>query len=173
MKAEQVDQALHQKFVTEGERLVFWHDPNGEFTGYVEGDLTGDIADVQVLDVAEGGGLSAKLRLEREDCTGKYLVYSKGDVPPAEEDWLLDIRLYSAQFHADVASLWLQELGLSSLSLRDHLKARATFLGNQDRRKKLARLISAQDDEAALDLKMMAVLVGSPVVSPFDVLRAL
>ena len=173
MKAEQVDQALHQKFVTEGARLVFWHDPNAEFEDYVGGGLAGDIADVQVLDVAEVGGLSAKLRLEREDRTGKYLVYSKGEAPPAEEDWLLDIRLYSAQFHADVASLWLQELGLSSLSLRDHLKARATFLGNQDRRKKLGRLISAKDDEAALDLKMMAVLVGSPMAIPFDVLRAL
>ena len=31
MKAEQVDQALSQKFVTEGARRVFWHDPNGEF----------------------------------------------------------------------------------------------------------------------------------------------
>ena len=173
MKAEQVDQALSQKFVTEGARLVFWHDPNGEFVDYVGGGLAGDIADVQVIDVAQVGGLSAKLRLEREDPAGKYLVYSKGEVPPAEEDWLLDIRLYSAQFHADVASLWLQELGLSSLSLRDHLKARATFLGNQDRRKRLARLISTKDDEVALDLKMMAVLVGSPVASPFDVLRAL
>ena len=173
MKAEQIDQALHQRFVTEGARLVFWHDPNGEFADYVGGGLASDTADVQVLDVAEVGGLSAKLRLEREDRTGKYLVYSKGEVPPAEEDWLLDIRLYSAQFHADVASLWLQELGLSSLSLRDHLKARATFLGNQDRRKKLGRLISAKDDEAALDLKMMAVLVGSPMAIPFDVLRAL
>ncbi|MHB8762843.1 MAG: BREX-1 system phosphatase PglZ type A [Deferrisomatales bacterium] len=173
MKAEQVDQALHQKFVTEGARLVFWHDPNGEFAGYVGAGLGGDLAEVQVLDVAEVGGLSAKLRLEREDSTGKYLVYSVGEVPPAEEDWLLDIRLYSASFHADVASLWLQELGLSRLSLRDHLKARAAFLGNQDRRKKLGRLIGATDDEAALDLKMMAVLVGSPVASPFDVLRAL
>lgn len=26
MKAEQVDQALYQKFVTEQQRLVFWHD---------------------------------------------------------------------------------------------------------------------------------------------------
>ena len=86
---------------------------------------------------------------------------------------MLDIRLYSTQFHANVASLWLQELGLSRLSLRDHLKARATFLGNQDRRKKLGRLISAEDDEAGLDLKMMAVLVGSPVAGIFDVLRAL
>ena len=173
MKAEQVDQALLQKFVTEGVRLVFWHDPNGEFVDYVEDGLSGDIADVQVLDVAEAGGLSAKLRLEREDPTGKYLVYSQGEVPQAEEDWLLDIRLYSAQFHADVTSLWLQELGLSRLSLRDHLKARAVFLGNQERRKKLARLIGAKDDEAALDLKMMAVLVGSQVASPFEVLRTL
>jgi len=173
MKAEQLDKALHQKFVNEGARLVFWHDPNGEFADYVDGGLAGDIADVQVLDVAEVGGLSAKLRLEREDRTAKYLVYSTGKVPPAEEDWLLDIRLYSAQFHADMASLWLQELGLTSLSLRDHLKARAIFLGSQDRRKKLKRLISVNDDEAALDLKMMTVLVGSQVASPFDVLRDL
>jgi hypothetical protein len=82
-----------------------------------------------VLDVAEVGGLSAKLCLERQDPRGKYLVYSKGPTPPAEEDWLLDIRLYSAEFHADVASLWLQELGLAGLSLRDHLKARATSSG--------------------------------------------
>ncbi len=173
MKAEQIDQALKQKFIMDGERLVFWHDPNGEFADYIESGLAGDLANVQVLDVATVGGLSAKLRLEREDTAGKYLVYSKGEIPPAEEDWLLDIRLYSAQFHADVASIWLQDLGLSSLSLRDHLKAREVFLRSQDRRKKLGRLVSSQDDEAELDLKMMAVLVGSSVASPFDVLRGL
>ena len=52
---------------TEGARLVFWHDPTREFADYVAGGLTGDLAGVQVLDVAEVGGLSAKLRLERED----------------------------------------------------------------------------------------------------------
>ena len=57
--------------------------------------------------------------------------------------------------------------------MRDHLKARAVFLDNQDRRKRLGRLVAATDDEAALDLKMMAVLAGSRVASSFDVLRAL
>ena len=160
MKAEQIDQALKQKFVSEGERLVFWHDANGEFADYVADGLNGSLADVQVLDVATTGGLSAKLRLEREAPEGRYLVYSRGEPPPAEEDWLLDIRLYSAQFHADVASLWLQELGLASLSLREHLKARASFMGSQERRRKLARLVSADDDELLLDRKMMAVLAG-------------
>ena len=173
MKAEQVDQALRQKFVSEGARLVFWHDENAEFVEYIADGLTGEIAQVQVLDLRKVGGLSAKLHLEREDTTGKYLIYSTGEVPVAEEDWLLDIRLYSAPFHADVASIWLQELGLKSLALRDHLTARATFLGSQERRKKLARLVNPGDDEATIDLKMMTVLVDSPVASPFDVLRAL
>ena len=173
MKAEQVDKALHQKFIIEGERLVFWHDPNEEFADYIGEGLSGDLAEVQVLDIAEEGGLSAKLRLEQDDTEGKYLIYSKGEISRAEEDWLLDIRLYSAEFHADVASLWLQELGLSRLSMRDHLKARAAFMGSLERRKKLKRLMDADDDEATLDLKMMAVLVGSPMANPFDVLRAL
>ncbi len=127
----------------------------------------------QLLDVAQLGGLTIKLRLETEDTAGKYLVYSQGERPQAELDWLLDIRLYSSEFYADIASLWLQELGLTGLYLRDHLKARAAFLGAQGRRQKLKRLLSADDDEASIDLKMMAVLVGSSIASPFAVLRAL
>jgi uncharacterized protein (TIGR02687 family) len=173
MKAEQVDKALHQKFITDGARLVFWHDTDAEFADYVAEGLAGELSDVHVFDVAQVGGLSAKLQLEREDRSGKYLVYSNGDRPPAEQDWLLDIRLYSVEFHADVASIWLQELGLGGLYLRDYLRARDAFLGNQERRRKLQRFISASDDQAAIDMKMMAVLVDSEVASPFEVLRAL
>lgn len=172
MKARQVEEALRQKFLAEDQRLVFWHDPESEFRDYVSGGLEGELAEVQVLDVAAVGGLSAKLRLEREQAETKFLVYSQGATPPADEDWLLDIRLYSAEFDADIASLWLQELGLP-LSLRAHLKARVGFLGNQSRREKLGRLVAAEDDEAALDLKMMAVLVRCPMPRAFDVLSAL
>ncbi|MEO8084199.1 MAG: BREX-1 system phosphatase PglZ type A [Ardenticatenales bacterium] len=173
MKAHEVDKALHQKFVTEDHRLVFWHDTAGEFADYVTSPLPDELSDVHVLDLAHVGGLSAKLRLEIEDPAGKYLVYRRGPAAPAEEDWLLDIRLYSAQFHADVASIWLQELGLTGLYLRDHLKARSVFLGSQDRRRKLSRLVAPGDDEAAIDLKMMAVLAGSQLADPFAVLRTL
>lgn len=173
MKAHEVDKALRQKFVVEGARLVFWHDRAGEFADYVAGGLPDDLGGAQLLDVSGVGGLAAKLKLEMEDTSGKYLVYSSGEPPEAELDFLLDIRLYSSEFHADVASLWLQELGLTDLYLRDHLKVRAAFLASQDRRQKLKRLLAAGDDEAAIDLKMMAVLVGSPVATPFAVLRAL
>ncbi len=171
MKGHELDKALHQKFVAEDARLVFWHDAEREFADYVADGLPDDLAGVQLLDVGKVGGLAAKLKLETEDTSGKYLVYSSGEYPDAELDWLLDIRLYSTEFHADIASVWLQELGLSTLSLRDHLKARAGFLGTQERRQKLQRLLAADDDEAAIDLKMMAVLVASPVATAFAVLR--
>ncbi len=173
MKAAQVDTALIQKFIEEDNRIVFWNDANAEFSSYIERGLPDELSTVTVLDMAEQGGLSTKLRLEREDCTEKYLLYRAGEVPPAEEDWLLDIRLYSAEFHADVASIWLQELGLSDLYLRKHLRARQSFLGSQERRRKLGRLIDPDDNEAAIDLKMIAVLSGSDVAGLFSVLRAL
>ena len=173
MKAAQLDQALLDKFHRDEHRVVFWHDEEGEFAGYVEQGLDGPLSDVAVLDLRQTGPLSAKLRLEREEPKRRFLVYSQGAVPAPESDWLLDIRLYSGVLRADVASIWLQDLGLQGLYLRDHLKARSRFLASQDRRKKLAKLVQPLDDDAALDLKMMAVVVGSAVATPLEVLRAL
>lgn len=173
MKAEQVDQALHQKFIAEGERLVFWHDENGEFSDYVAEEFSGDLTEVQLLDMRTTGGFSAKLRIEREDPQGKYLIYSQGERPKAEEDFLFDIRIYSSEFRAEIASLQLQELGLTRSSMREHLKARRKFLGNQSRLQKLKQLVDANDDESEIDLKMMGVLVKSTTATPFDLLRCL
>ena len=126
MKAEQVDKALLQKFITDDERIVFWHDQDGEFADYVSDGLEGELKAVTVLDAGKRGGLPTKLLLEREDATGKYLVYSTGEQPPAEADWLLDIRLYSAEFHAALAAELKVSEHLSNLSL-DTLKNVTTF----------------------------------------------
>ena len=173
MKAEQIDQALCQKFITEGERLVFWNDSSAEFVDYVQEGLSGELAEVTVLDTSKHGGLATKLRLEREDTQGKYLLYCPCEKPLPEEDWLLDIRTYSATFHADMASIWLQELGFHGFSLRGHLTERKDFLKSQVRRQKLKQLLVSDDDAVAIDLKMTAVVVGSSVADVFSILRAL
>ncbi len=173
MKAAQLDQALRDKFQRDEHRIVFWHDEDGEFASYVGQGFDGPLADVELLDLAQVGPLSAKLRLEREAPTQRFLVYSQGATPEPETDWLLDIRLYSGVLRADVASIWLQDLGLSGLYLRDHLKARSRFLGSQERRRRLGRLVHAHDDADDLDLKMMAVVAGSSVATPLEVLRAI
>ncbi|MEY2984160.1 MAG: hypothetical protein RLZZ568_777, partial [Cyanobacteriota bacterium] len=173
MKAEQVDQALYQKFVTEQQRLVFWHDTNSEFADYIAAGLSDRLPQVTILRPDRTGGFSAKLQLERHDPTGQYLIYTQGEKPAAEADFLLDIRHYSAEFHADIASIWLQELELTSFSLREHLKARSTSFNNQDRRRKLKRLVTSTDDQTSLDRKMIAVVVNAPEATPFTILRSL
>ncbi len=173
MKSEQVDQALCQKFITERERIVFWNDPNGEFVDYITQGLPVELANVTVLDPQENGGLSTKLLLENEDQDGQYLLYSSREKPLAEDDWLLDVRLYAAEFHADVSSIWLHELGLNGLGMREHIQKRAVFFRSQGRIKSLRKLISGPDDEIAIDLKMMAVLTGSSVADFFSIFRAL
>jgi hypothetical protein len=58
---------------------------------------------VTTLRLDEIGALEVKIRLEREDPVGKFLLYAPTDEPDYEEDWLLDIRLYSRSFRADRA----------------------------------------------------------------------
>ena len=50
--------------------------------------------------------------------TAKFLLYAPTEEPDYEDDWLLDIRLYSRSFRADRASILLQDLGWSNQHLR-------------------------------------------------------
>ncbi len=68
------------------------------------------------LRLDEVGALEVKIRLEREEPTAKFLLYSPTEEPDYEDDWLLDIRLYSRSFRADRASILLQELGPERIS---------------------------------------------------------
>ena len=52
-----------------------------------------------------------------------FLLYAPAEVPTCEDDWLLDIRLYSRTFRADKASILLQQPGLVNLHLRIHVSA--------------------------------------------------
>ena len=66
-----------------------------------------------------------------------------------------------------MASLWLQELGLTQPLLAGPPEGAIDLLRQPGPAQEARRGSSApDDDEAALDLKMMAVLVGSPVAEP-------
>jgi hypothetical protein len=60
----------------------------------------------------------------------RHIIYAPYPEPVPEEDWLLDIRLYSYTFHADKASIVLDELGLTSQGMRLYLKGRKCVLGD-------------------------------------------
>ena len=111
--------------------------------------------------------------MENEDPTGKYLLYSPTEEPDYENDWLLDIRLYSRSFRADRASILFDELGLRNHHVRQHLADRRKFFDNKERLQKLKSVIAADDVAADLDRKMMAVVVKADQPEFFNIVRTL
>ncbi|WP_395090788.1 BREX-1 system phosphatase PglZ type A [Armatimonas sp.] len=164
-------QGLRYQFENERHRIVFWNDPDEEFTEAV-GTLSLD--GVTLLRLDQTPALAVKIRLERNDKVGRYLIYAPFAEPAPEEDWLLDIRLYSGIFRADRASMQLAELGLGqNQSLREHLRKRNKFLASKDRLARLGRLVQSTDDATLLDRKMLAVLTRADQAEPFALVSAL
>ncbi len=170
MDTQRIRNALDVQFDTESQRIVFWHDPEREFDDVLD---RLDLADVTLLRLDEHPALGIKVRLEQDDPAGRYLLYAPFDPPEPDDDWLLDIRLYSASFRADRASMLLTELGLAQQSLRQHLAERAKFFASRDRLARLKKLVSPNDDALDIDRKIIAVLAKADQPEFFNVLISL
>ena len=152
---KQVEAALQRLFQEEG-RIVFWNDPEREFQNMLPFlRLDG----VTTLRPDVEGTLATKIQIEREQPEGKFLVYSPTEEPDFEDDWLLDIRLYSRSFRADRASILLQDLGLENQLLRPHLSERRKFFDAKERLVAMKALVQPGDSALELDRKMIAIVV--------------
>ena len=167
MNITQITETLEKIYREDGgRRIVFWNDADGEFTENL-GSLVPE--NVEVLRPDLVGSLAAKIRLEIEEPQRKFLVYSPTAPPAPEDDWLLDIRLYSKTFTADAASLLLNELGFQNQTLRAHLSERKAFFSSKERLAKLKNLIHAEDNAGELDKKMLAVTVRAEQPDVFTI----
>ena len=154
MSQPRVIEALTSLFV--GNQLVFWNDPDAEFAPQIEELVPTGVALIH-LDTTPY--LQAKLSVERSGRGAKFLFYSAKPEPELADDWLLDVRLRSKTFRADGVSILLEDLGLASQQLREHLKARSKFFKAKDRVDRLKRWVLPNDTADDLDRKMIAVTV--------------
>jgi len=171
MDNTQIENALARLFDEEGNRIVFWNDPEKEFAITVP--LLNLPEGVNILRLDQMGPFEAKFRMEREDPEGRYLVYAPSEEPDYESDWLLDIRLYSRSFRADRASIILDQLGLSNQYLAEHLAKRRKFFDNKQRTQKLRTFVAPDDTDVDLDRKMIAVVAKADQPEWFNIIRTL
>ena len=171
MHDTQIEKSLARLFDKEGWRIVFWNDPAKEF--FLVVPLLYLPKGVSLLRLDQVGAFEAKIRVEREDPIGRYLIYASTEEPDYDTDWLLDIRLYSRSFRADRASIILDQLGLANQHLREHLAARRKFFDSKQRHLKLKSLVLPNDTEADLDRKMISVVVKSDQPEWFNIVRTL
>ena len=147
--------------------IIFWHDAEAEFSGFVD---TMAIDGVELIRMDEQSSLRIKLLVEGAP-DQHWLLYSNRPEPDPSKDWLLDVRLRSKIFRADSNSILLEDLGLTTISLRTHLKERAKFLRAKDRVDRLKRLVLPTDSAEDLDRKMLAVIVRADLPELFAILQ--
>ena len=147
--------------------IVFWNDADGEFAGQLDSlDLPG----VEIIRLDQTPALRAKVLIDAAGKDGRWLIYAPTEEPDPVSDWLLDLRLRSKSFRADSASILLEDLGLTSLALRSHLKERAKFLKAKDRVDRLRRWTDPADGPDDIDRKMLAVLARAETPEPAAIL---
>jgi len=74
MDNSQIENALTRLFNEEGHRIVFWNDPDQELA--ITLSLLNLPEGVSILRLDQTGALETKIRMERDDSDGRYLVYS-------------------------------------------------------------------------------------------------
>ncbi|GAA4714728.1 TIGR02687 family protein [Promicromonospora umidemergens] len=137
-------------------RVVFWHDPDGQYTADLDGlDLPG----IQTIRVANDE-YGIKNQLLHDEPKGKFLVYRSGPVPSGIGNWLLDLELAYGVFTANRTALVAQDLGLAGKGIDEVVQAHEKFFNATKRVQSLKVLLNPEDDATDLRAKMTAVVLS-------------
>lgn len=135
MKKERIIQAIENKFFGKeapktGERkIVFWYDKDNSFSEVIDELL---LENVKIHKI-DKDYFYTKYLLEVEDKDSNYLIYINTPKPKNEDNWLLDILLYSDEFSADMVSLVMDELGIEERAYCQFFAQNIKFFENQKR----------------------------------------
>lgn len=151
-------------------RIIFWYDENKEFEDKLD-DIQVDNAKLLVL--TGTNNFAAKKLLNVDDTTSNYLVYSPIAYESQEDDWLLNIELYSEEFRADLVSIWMNEIDLPATpDFRRLVKVYKKFFGAQTRRATFAKLNKGISTPSQMHLTVMAAICGTNNAQPNSIVKA-
>ena len=151
-------------------RIIFWYDEDKEFEDKLD-DIQVDNAKLLVL--TGTNNFAAKKLLNVDDTTSNYLVYSPIAYELQEDDWLLNIELYSEEFRADLVSIWMNEIDLPATpDFRRLVKVYKKFFGAQTRRATFAKLNKGISTLSQMHLTVMAAICGTDNAQPNSIVKA-
>jgi uncharacterized protein (TIGR02687 family) len=144
----------------DGRRIIFWYDADGQFQETFD-ELA--IEGIEKL-LLNRNPFHAKYRLLVQSPNENFLVYAPYGEPPSEDNWLLDIQLYSLLFRADRAALLHDDLGFQKRHLENIIRQHLQFFESKKRTETLLKMeLPADTDESGLFLALLSVLAGLKV----------
>lgn len=152
-------------------RIIFWYDEEREFEDKLD-EI--QLSNASIIRMTGRNTFAVKKLLSHDDPYGNYLVYCPISYESLEDNWLLDIQLYSEEFRSDLISLWMDEMQISSKSpLRKTVKTYRKFFAAKERRAKVARQQKQIEKPVQLHLAVMAAITGAKSREPADIVQTL
>lgn len=164
METEKITQKLNKRFAAPlpefyKRRIIFWHDEDREFERKLD-EI--QVENAKLLVLTGSNNFAAKKLLIVDDAASNYLVYSPLSYESQEDDWLLNIELYSEQFRADLASIWMNEMNLPARpDFRKLVKIYKKFFEMQTGRAAFAKLNKGIRTVSQMRLAVMAAICGA------------
>lgn len=174
MDSEKIVQELNQRFAAPlpefyKRRLVFWYDEDKEFEDKLD-EIT--LSNAKLIALTGSNNFEVKKFLGVDDVTSNYLVYCPLSYEKPEDNWLIDVELYSEEFRADLISIWMDEMGMPATpALRKLIKDYRKFFNAKNRRDKIASQAKAPQVPAQLHLAVMGALCGIKDVNPGAIIK--
>lgn len=151
-------------------RIIFWYDEEREFEDKLP-EL--DLGNAKIVVLTGSNSFSIKKLLTVDDPGSNYLVYNPVSYDKPDDDWLINVELYSEEFRADLNSIWMNEMNLpTSTVLRKQVKSYKKFLGEKGRRAKVAALSKNIQNASQMHLAVMAAICNIKDMQPASIIHA-
>ncbi len=144
----------------EKRRIIFWEDQQEEFNDDWDSIK---LKNVKLQKLTNDNQFYIKNLLEAEDLDSSYLIYSNLDLQ-SEDNWLLDMVLYTQTFKASRIDLIMNELQIDS-TLRPTMERYAVFFDNKLRYRKFKSYAGVIESEATIELRMISALCNLDIPS--------
>lgn len=175
MDLQTISQELNKRFLEPlpefyKRRIIIWYDEEKEFTEEI-GSL--ELTNAKVICLTGNNNFAVKKAIAVDEPTQNFLLYNPISYEKAEDDWLLDVELYSEEFRADLIAIWMDEMGIpSSVALRNQLKKYSKFLNAKARREDVVRLSDSLDSPMKLQLAVMASIGKAGCTEPIAIIKS-
>ena len=175
MDADKVIQDLNRRFAAPlpefyQRRIIFWYDEDQEFADKLDEIV---LENARMVVLTGSNAFAVKKLLNHDDLTSNYLVYSPVSYDRQDDNWLLDIELYSEEFRADLISIWMDEMDIPSTpAMRKQVKHYRKYFNAKDRRARIMAQNKIPSTPAQLHMAVMAAICGLKNPQPNQIIRS-
>ncbi len=139
-------------------RIVFWYDEDREFADKVDQIR---IPGVQIVKLTGNNTFKVKKLLCQDDLSSDFLVYDPRSFEKDDDNWLINIQMYSKEFRADLISIWMAEMGMQAKpTFRTEVRRYRHFFNSEDYRNAFRRFVPEIRNEKHIGQAVMAAIAG-------------